>query len=176
MGLTMEEEFLLVTGLQPAVALDKVKKLLHIIVCSMSIFLDLYVWERDFACSYLFAEILMMRNFIFGLAFALSLKAFAAPQMVYVGGAPYVDFGDGRKAVVSHGLGKINHGAMGLRQIENTCDPGQVLSNCRIQLDFASHIVSLRWADHTDKSKIGAIVKIESSAQAYEVKDGGMRP
>lgn len=117
----------------------------------------------------------MVRLLVLGLALVLSPQAFAAAQMVYTNGIPYVDFGDGRVAVITHSMGKINHGLIGLRQIENTCDPGQALANCKIHMDFSSHSVGLRWSTHPDQSKIGAFVKKVSNStppSSYEIKDG----
>lgn len=116
----------------------------------------------------------MIRFLVFGLALALSPQTFAAAQMVYVNGAPYVDFGDGRIAVVSHAMGKLNHGTIALRQIENTCDPGQVLANCKIHMEFASHTVGLRWSTHPDANKLNAYVKriFTGSPNSYDIKDG----
>jgi hypothetical protein len=87
------------------------------------------------------------------------LNAAATAVLVDVGGSQYLDFQDGRKALLTHALAKVVRVPIHLRQIENTCDPGQVLARCDLNLDFAMQHQYLRWTTHPDAAKIGKVVQ-----------------
>ncbi|MNK98791.1 hypothetical protein D3C87_1191640 [compost metagenome] len=89
------------------------------------------------------------------------------PLLVKVGDDYFIDFKDGRVAAITQTIGKAVRTFVGLRQIENTCDYNQVLSNCRLQVDLATRTLKVEWAKHPDPSKIGQVV-----TNYYQNSDG----
>lgn len=80
------------------------------------------------------------------------------PQLVKVGDNYFLDIKDGRVAAITQTIGKTVRTFVGLRQIENTCDYDQILSNCRLQVDLATRTFKVEWVKHPDAGKIGQVV------------------
>jgi hypothetical protein len=80
------------------------------------------------------------------------------PKLVKVGDDYFLDMQDGRVAGFFQMIGKVVHTSIGLRQIENTCDFGQELSECGLEIDVALRGFSLRWVKHADATKLNSVV------------------
>ena len=80
------------------------------------------------------------------------------PSLVKNGGDYFIDFKDGRVAGFFQQIGKPSRTYLKLRQIENTCDFGQVLAQCRFHMDITSRDLALRWVKHPEAAKIGEVV------------------
>jgi hypothetical protein len=78
--------------------------------------------------------------------------------LIKSGKETYLDFQDGRVAGFFQEIGKVIRLKLPLRQIENTCDFQQILSNCYLELDLAPRHVSVEWVRHSEPSKIGQII------------------
>jgi hypothetical protein len=80
------------------------------------------------------------------------------PKLVKVGDDYFLDMQDGRVAGFFQMIGKVVRTGIGLRQIENTCDFAQELSECGLELDVALRGFSLRWVKHADATKLNSVV------------------
>lgn len=91
-------------------------------------------------------------------------------QLVKVGADTFVDFQDGRVAGFFQAIGKPTRTSVGLNQTENTCDYQQIMSTCRMEIDFAALQTSVRWVKHPNPEKIGQIVNWLNRSQNNEAK------
>lgn len=90
-----------------------------------------------------------------------------APKLVKINGDYFIDMQDGRVAGFFQMIGKVVRTSLGMRQIENTCDFGQALTECELELDIAAKGFSLRWVKHPDANKLNAVV------QTYTITPNG---
>lgn len=78
-------------------------------------------------------------------------------------GQLFLNFYDGREASLFQEIGVIKRVKLGMRQIENTCDHDQALSNCYLEADLGSKKISLQWTKNPDSQKLGKSVVLKSS-------------
>ena len=92
-----------------------------------------------------------------------------APKIVQVGKSVEFEFEDGRAISIHQAIGKKIRSNLGMKQIENTCQPDQQMAVCQIRLDIANYGQYGRWSKNPDPAKIGQVVEYVFNSQGQEI-------